>query len=389
MMRLVGVVLGKELMDHLRDRRSLLSALVYPVMGPLMFAGMITLLATWSREDRPLELAVVGAENAPNLIAFLERAGAELKPAPDGYEQKVQDGDLDVVLVIPEKFGEEFESGRSARLELVVDNSRNSARTPIRRTQRVLEAYGGQIGTLRLLARGISPELARPLVVDEVDLATPAKMAANALNMIPLFLLMSALMGGMHLAIDATAGERERASLEPLMVNPISRLSLVLGKWLATILAATVTVLLTLVGFKLAVSQVPLADIGVRAEFGPDQMLAILAVVLPLTLMAAASQILISTFARSFKEAQSYIQVLVLIPVLPAAFLSISPIKTQLWMMIVPFLGQNLLVSDVMRGEGLSPTGLVLSLLGVVVVTAVCVGATVRLLGSEKVVFGR
>ncbi len=388
-MRLIGVVLGKELMDHMRDRRSVLTALIFPVLGPVMFAGMFTILAGWMREDRPLQLSVVGTANAPNLIAFLERAGAQLTPAPADYEQQVQDGDLDVVLVIPKAYGDDFEAGRSAKLELVVDNSRNQARVPIRRTQRLLEAYGGQVATLRLLARGISPELARPLQVDEVDLATSAKMASNALNMIPLFLLMAALMGGMHLAIDSTAGERERGSLEPLLLNPISRPALVAGKWLATILATTVTVLLTLLGFKIAIGRVPLEDLGVRADLGIEQMLSILAVVLPLTLMASAAQVLISTFARSFKEAQSYIQVLMMIPVLPSAFLSLSPIKTQLWMMAIPFLGQNLLVTSLMRGEGMDPMGLLLSLAGVLVVTGICLAATVRMLGSERVVFGR
>ncbi len=388
-MRLIGVVLGKELMDHMRDKRSVMTALIFPVLGPVMFAGMFTIMAGWMREDRPLQLSVVGTENAPNLIAFLERAGAQLTPAPTDYEQQVQDGDLDVVLVIPKDYGDDFEAGRSAKLELVVDNSRNQARVPIRRTQRLLDGYGAQVATLRLLARGISPELARPLHVDEVDLATSAKMASNALNMIPLFLLMAALMGGMHLAIDSTAGERERGSLEPLLLNPISRSALVAGKWLATIIATTVTVLLTLLGFKIAIGRVPLEDLGVRADLGIEQMLSILAVVLPLTLMASAAQVLISTFARSFKEAQSYIQVLVMIPVLPSAFLSLSPIKTQLWMMAIPFLGQNLLVTSLMRGEGMDPMGLLLSLVGVLVVTGICLAATVKMLGSERVVFGR
>lgn len=389
MMRLIWVVLGKELMDHLRDRRSVMTALMMPILGPVLFAGMFSVIAGWTRQDRPLELAVVGAQNAPNLIAFLERAGAEVKPAPDDYETKIQDGDLDVVLVIPKEFGDDFEAGRRAKLEVVVDNSRNQARVPIRRTNALLQAYAGTIGNLRLLARGINPELAMPIVVDEVDLATSEKMAANVLNMVPMFLLLAAFMGGMHLAIDATAGERERGSLEPLLVNPVSRGALVTGKWVATILATTVTVLLTLIGFKIAIGRVPLEDLGVRAQFGPDQMLGILAVVLPLTLMAAAAQILISTFARSFKEAQSYIQVLVLIPVIPATFMSLSPLKPQLWMMGVPFLGQNLLVTGIMRGEGLDPTGLVLSIVGAVVVAAICLAAAIKLLGNERVVFGR
>lgn len=388
-MRLVGVVLGKELQDHLRDRRSVLTALLFPILGPALFAMMFTVIAGWMREDRPLEISVVGAENAPNLIAFLKRAGAELDTAPPDYEQKIQDGELDVVLVIPEGYGEDFESARPAPVKMVVDNSRNSARVVIRRTQLILDAYAGTIANLRLLARGVSPELARPLDVEELDLATSEKRAANVLNMVPMFLLLAAFMGGMHLAIDATAGERERGSLEPLLVNPISRTALVVGKWIATVVATLVTVLLTLIGFKIAVGRVPLEDLGIRAQLDADQMAAMLLVLIPLSLMAAALQLLISTYARSFKEAQSYVQMLALIPIVPATLLSLSPIKPQLWMMGIPFLGQNLLVTDLMRGEGLDPTGLLLSLVGAVGVCVVCLAAAIRLLGNERVVFGR
>ena len=382
-MRLVQVVLGKELSDHVRDRRSVMTALLFPILGPALFAMMFTVIAGWMREDRPVKISVVGAEQAPNLIAFLKRAGAEIDTAPADYEQKIQDGELDVVLVVPPEYGPDFEAGRPATVKMVVDNSRNSARVIVRRTEAILQAYSGTIANLRLLARGVSPDLARAVSIDEVDLATSEKMAANVLNMVPMFLLLAALMGGMHLAIDATAGERERGSLEPLLVNPISRSALVTGKWLATVVATLVTVLLTLIGFKIAIGRVPLEDLGVRAQFGPDQMMSMLAVLIPLALMAASLQLLISTYARSFKEAQSYVQMLTLIPVVPATLLSLSPIKPQLWMMGIPFLGQNLLVTDLMRGEGLNVAGLGLSIGGAAVVTAVCLAA------ASTIIYGR
>ena len=382
-------ILRKELLDHMRDRRSVLTAMLFPVFGPVLFAGMFNMLASWSRQDKPLELAVAGAANAPNLVHFLERAGANVTAAPADYEEKVKDGVLDVVLVIPKGYGEDFAAGRPAHVELVLDNSRNKARTSIRRARRVLEAYGRQIAVLRLIARGVSPELAMPVDVDEVDLATSEKLAANVLNMIPMFLLLAAFMGGMHLAIDSTAGERERGSLEPLLVNPVGRPAIVLGKWAATVLVTALTVLICLVGFKVAIGRVPLEDLGVRAELGPSQMGTILAIVAPLILLAAGAQMLIATFARSFKEAQSYVQFLVLIPVVPATFLSLSPIKNQLWMMAVPFLSQDLLITSAMRGEGVDPLWLCASAAATLALGAACLLATIRLLGQERIVFGR
>lgn len=389
MTSLTWAVLRKELLDHMRDRRTALTAMLFPVLGPVLFAGMFNMLASWNRKDKPLDLAVVGAANAPNLVHFLERAGANVTDAPPDYEERVKDGALDVVLVIPKDYGADFAAGRQARVELVLDNSRNQARSSIRRAKRVLEGYGRQIAVLRLIARGVSPELATPVDIDEVDLATSEKLAANVLNMIPMFLLLAAFMGGMHLAIDSTAGERERGSLEPLLVNPVGRPAVVLGKWMATVLMTALSVLVCIAGFKVAIGRVPLEDLGVRAELGPGQMATILAIVVPLMLLAAGAQMLISTFARSFKEAQSYVQLLVLVPVIPAAFLSISPIKNQLWMMGVPFLSQDLLITSAMRGEGVDPIWLCASTAATLALAAACLLATIRLLGQERIVFGR
>ena len=385
----IRAVMQKELLEHVRDRRSVMTAMMMPLLGPVMFAVMFNLIASWQNQDKVLELPVAGAERAPNLMKYLARAGAEVKPAPADYEQQVKDGDLDAVLVVPAEFGDDFERGHPAKLELVVDSSRHKAQATVRRAKKVLQAYGSRVAVLRLLARGVSPELANAVDVDEVDLATSEKMAANALNMIPMFLLLAAFMGGMHLAIDSTAGERERGSLEPLLVNPVGRQWVVLGKWAATVVSTLATVALTLFAFKLAVAKVPLEDLGVKAHFGAEQMALMAVVAIPLALMAAAIQMLVSTFARSFREAQQYISLLVMVPMLPAAFLGISPIKEQAGMMLVPFLSHDILVMQAMRGDPMDPAWLGLSVLSTLAVAAACLYANVRLLRREQIVFGR
>ena len=233
MIATILTVLRKELRDHLRDRRSLVSALVMPLMGPLTFLAMFTALASTMRSDKALEIPVVGRTRAPNLLAFLERSGAQIVDGPADPERAVRDGEMDLVLVIPEDYGKESAQGRSATVELVVDNSRNRTRVSVRRAQLLLQAYTRTMGSLRLLARGVSPQVAAPLQVAERDVATPERQAAQLLSMIPLFLLVAAFAGSMNVAIDATAGERERQSLEPLLLNPVPRLALAAGKWLA------------------------------------------------------------------------------------------------------------------------------------------------------------
>ena len=382
-------VFRKEAIDHARDRRSLLSALMMPVFGPVMFALMMNLVASWTREDRTLVVSVAGMERAPSLVQFLERHNAVVTPAPPDYEARVREGQLDLALVIPDDYPKDFVAGKSAAVRLVVDDSRERTLSAVRRTQRLLTGYSQQLAALRLLARGVSPELAAPVTIEEEDLATPEKTAAKVLGMIPLFLLLAAFVGGMHLAIDATAGERERGSLEPLLSNPVARRDVVLGKWAAATLAAALGVTLTLAGFLVAVRQVPLHELGVQVRLGPAEAAVLLAAALPLTLFTAALELLVATFARTFKEAQSYISVLMLVPSVPGALLTFYPLKTTAWMAATPMLGQALLLNDALRGEPLVPAWFALAALGAIAAAALCLALCARLLADERIVFGR
>jgi sodium transport system permease protein len=389
MRRLIGTVFRKELKDHLRDRRSLMSALVGPLFGPLIFAVMFTLMASWFREGKPLELPVVGREHAPTLMAFLQRHGATLTEAPADYEALIEAGTLDAVLIIPADYGKDFTEGRTAAVQLVVDNSRNQARTTIRRARTLLESYSGMLASQRLWVRGVSPELALPVRVDEVDLATPERMAANVLNMIPLFLVFAAFMGGMNVAIDTMAGERERGSLEPLLINPIQRGALVVGKWLTTVMLACLAVAVCMAAFLIVVHRVPLQDLGVKARFDVPAVLGMLAAVVPLTFFASAGQMLVSTYARSFKEAQTYLQLLLLLPMLPGMWLAVSPLQSQPWMYAIPVFSQQLLVGEVLRGQAIGAVPFLMGMLGSAAAAALCLTLTTRLLGEERIIFGR
>ena len=212
------------------------------------------------------------------------------------------------------------------------------------------------LGAERLFARGVAPELATPVRVDEVDLSTPERMAANVLNMIPIFLVFAAFMGGMNVAIDAMAGERERGSLEPLLLNPVqrgARGARASGSppWCSRAWPSACASRPS----SWPSRHVPLQDLGVKARFDITAVLGMLATVVPLALFASAGQMLVSTYARSFKEAQTYIQLLLLLPMLPGMLLAVSPIQSQLWMYIVPVFGQQLLIGEVMRGQAVGP----------------------------------
>ncbi|QRN98456.1 ABC transporter permease [Archangium violaceum] len=389
MKALLTAVFRKEMRDHLRDRRSVTSVLAGSLVGPILFAVMFTVIASWNRQDKPLELPVVGRANAPSLMAYLERSGAKLSEAPADYESRIQAGTLDAVLIVPEDYGKDFAAGRSAKVQLVMDNSRNKARATIKRTQALLNQYSGSLGTQRLLARGVAPELAMPVRVEEVDLSTPERLAASILNMIPIFLVMACFIGGLNVAIDTMAGERERGSLESLLLNPVERGTLVLGKWLSTTVFSCITVVVVSVAFTVVAKRIPLQDLGVKVSLEPATALAMVGAVVPMALLSSAAQMLVSTFARSYKEAQTYLQLLMMLPTLPGMVLALSPIQSKMWMYGVPVLGQQLLVSELMRGESLGVLPFVLSTVGCLVLTALCLTQIARLLSDERIVFGR
>jgi sodium transport system permease protein len=388
-MKATGAVFRKELVDHLRDRRSVLSALVFPLLWPAIFGVMLTLVASWESTRRPLRIPVSGQANAPSLVAFLERAGAEVLDAPTDYEKRVRDGDEEMTLVIPKDYAQSFGAARPAALQLFADSSNNKTHRSVERARRLLQVYASEIASLRLIARGVSPTLAEALDLDEVDVASKQEQAANLLNMIPVFLLMAAFLGGMHVAIDTMAGERERGSLEPLVITPVSRVGLVVGKWLATLCLSALGFSTTVLGFMLFMRWVPLEDLGLRASLGSRELLGLLGVFAPLLAFSSALQMLVSTFARSFKEAQSYLSLMMLFPSVPGMILSFNPFKTRPWMTAVPTLGQQLLASRVMRGEPFHMALYSLAAVSTLAAAAVCLLLTVRLLTQEKIIFGR
>ena len=387
-MRTIWVVWRKELGDGLRDRRSLMSALLFPLFGPVLIALLFNNIVASHSTEKTLELPVSGRENAPGLIAHLEQTGVHIVAAPDDPESAVRDGDLDMVLVIPRSYGKHFRAASPARIELVIDSSRTDASTPIRRVKSRIEAYGSQVGSLRLLARGVHPQVVQAVAIEEVDLATPERRAANMLNMVPMFVLMAAFIGGMYVATDSAAGERERGSLEPLLLTPVSRTSLVTGKWLATTTLSWVGLVLTAVGSAIALSQVPLEEIGVKVRLRGDDIAWLTVALLPLAPLAASVQLLVATFARSFREAQTYLSVLMLLPMLPGMIMTFRPSASEAWMMWVPALAQQALVVDVLRGEPAVASHFVVAAVVALALSLVSVRVTAWLFEREKIVFG-
>lgn len=383
------VVLRKELTDGLRDRRTLLMALLFPLLGPLTLAGAIEVAGGSMQKvvREGITLPVAGREHAPNLVAFLA-AEARVVDAPADPEAAVRAGDADAVLVIGPDFGARLREGRPAPVRLVVDESRQASLPVVGAVRALLAAWGQQTAAQRLVARGIHPAVVEPIAVVTVDLATPASRGAIFLSILPYFVVMAMFMGGMAVAIDTTAGERERQSLEPLLVNPVPRGAFVLGKAAAAAAFSAAALVETLAAFGLLPLLLTAERIGFELRLGPGVLLRALLVALPLLLLANALMAFVAVHARSFRQAQTTLSVLMLLPAIPGVLLALSPVRPEAWMQATPFLAEQLVISRLVRGDAVE-LGAYASAMGASLAAAAAVLAlTIRRFESGRVLSG-
>jgi sodium transport system permease protein len=392
MIEQIGVVFQKELRDNLRDRRSLTMAIISAFIGPFILIAMFTFIGQINNQqaEEPLELSLVGAENAPALVNFLQQNNVDIQPAPLDPQTAVRDGTHDLVLIIPEGYGDSFTAGLPATVQLISDQSRQASRVPVERAMDLLEAYDRQMGALRLQARGVSPGVVTPLTIEDVDVSTPQSRVALLLNILPYFILFAIFLGGMSIITDTISGERERGSLEPLLINPLSRAEFVLGKMGAALVITILNVLLTLIGFAAVFNLAPLGEsLGIRLSLDPLALAVIFFIVLPIAVLATALQTIIAAFSRTVKEAQSYLGLLPLLPAAPGLLLAFSPLEAELWTMLIPTFGQQLLINQLMRGESVSLLNVLVSVIVTLLVGAALSWVAVRLFGREDVLFRR
>ncbi len=325
MIERILIVFQKEFIDNLRARRSLLTLIVTSMISPLLVVGLVIFMGGIMNPDlteQPVRLPVVGAENAPELIEFLKQSGVEILPAPADPHAEIQNGNQDVILVIPADYGKSFSTGNPADVDLMMDSSRMSASPAIQRMESLLTAYGEQVSATRLMARGVNPAVTTVIRIKSVDLATPQSQSLIFLNMLPFMVMMVVFVGGTYVVIDATAGERERGSLEPLLANPVRRSELVIGKLLASLPFAIMTLIVTLATIGVSFNVIPLEQYtGMPMSVPITALLTIFLVCLPLIFLAAGLQMILASFTRSFKEAQTYLSFLPLVAGLPTTVL--------------------------------------------------------------------
>jgi sodium transport system permease protein len=384
------IVFAKEAVDNFRDRRSLAMALAYPFVGPVLVGALVAFvdMTITALPTTSYTLPIQGAENAPALVAFLEARGARVVAAPLNPAYAVRTGQFDTALIIPPDYQSRLNGGRQAAVHLVVDGSRLSAVVAMSWTLAALGDYNAKVSDARLKALDLDAAVAVPLKIKQLNVAVGRNLTGFFLNMMPPFLIFTIFIGGVYLAIDTTSGERERGTLEPLLANPVARWELMLGKALAAMAFTAMAVIVQLIAFKLVFEVITWGEYGLEVDLGVSMFVTTFFVCLPLMVLAVVIQIIVATLTRSFKETQTYLGLLPLVPSLPGLVLVFISVNAHLWMMPIPTFGQTLLIGQLARGEPVSNLDTALAAMTTGLAGALLLLLAARLYDRDALLFG-
>ena len=388
---MIKALFKKEFIDAIRDKRSVFAALLGALFTPLFFAGMMTFTLEQASSVDELYIDIKNQEQAPQLISLLKQAKILHAETPEKGKKFTLDGEEQthskVTLTFAEDFAEKLAKGETGEVVILSDFSRKDARSQIGRVKDVLNGYQSQVGAMKLIARGVSPNAMQVIKITENDTSSPSSKSAIILGMLGVMILVTIFVSSTNVAIDSSAGERERNSLELLLMQPVSTFDVVMAKMLNTssfsIIGGTLTIVLT----ALVIPFIPLHKLGAAFNFDATFALTIWLIVMPLAFFAAAFQLTTAFHAKSFKEAQSYIQYTIMVPIILPMALEITNYKHPV-LSYLPILAQQQAISQLFRGELESFTPVI----GGSIVTLVCAAALVKFIAkslkSEKVVLG-
>jgi sodium transport system permease protein len=303
-------------------------------------------------EREGIELAVIGGAKAPTLMSQLGERNVTVQNTPAMDEDAI--GDLlrakkvVAVLKVPEDYTENYYAMRPARIEIWYDSAsdRDRQRSEV---EDVLRAYGANIASARLLAHGVSPATLSPIQVQRYDTGTNAARSAVVVGSIMGILFFPAFVLSMSAGVDSTAGERERRSMEVLMAQPVASWELIGGKWLAASTLGIVGVCLELILAHVILKWLPLEELGMSWSLGWFDLLMVCLVTVPLALLAGAIHIALAMNAKTFKEAQTILSIVLIVPMIPGFVVSFLDLKTADWMYLVPMLSNQTLVKEISK----------------------------------------
>lgn len=348
-------VFRKEWRDAWRDKKSLRMTLLMPLYFVGVFVGSTLFVIHMSQQSRatnadPIKLSVVGAEQLPELVNWLKERGLQVEAVGDQAYQQVEQAKLDYALIIPKDAAEKFAIGETIELALVFDVTNSKIQGSLGFIRQQIWSWNSRMGSLRLLSRGIAPAVVNPVSLRDLNVASDEKMGYFVMLSLPMLLILTAFMSSVGFSADMVAGERERRSLESILITPVESTALVLGKWLTSFSLTLVVLAVEMVLFGFAFAYLPFNELGLRVNVTPLDLLGIFIILMSVAFLATCLQFLVSIFARSFKDAQTYMGLMVFIPMVPLFFTMFNPSAYADWFRWAPILAHQLLVKDLLLG---------------------------------------
>jgi sodium transport system permease protein len=361
MLRHIKVILKKELLDTVRDRKTLFAMIVVPlVLMPLlmMVSPLISQKEAQKVKETVYNISVVGEQNSPSLVSFLQATpNTKVVIENNNLEEKLKKGEVQLIVTIQEGFEQAVQQEKSANLILQFDSTQPLSANARMQFDQLLNAYSKNLVAGRLAQKGLNTELLEPVKLQAQDTASQEKVGGLILAMImPLILTIWAVSGGMYTAIDVSAGEKERGTLEPLLLTPPRRLAIVTGKFLAILSVAMAAIILALISMVASLRfLVPMIEKGTSQQsisLSVSSFLLTLFVAFLLTAFICALELTICTWARNFKQAQNYITPLYLIIMLPAMVIQImQTFVPPSYFYAIPVLNTMLAMKEIFMGK--------------------------------------
>jgi len=362
----VWTVYRKELTEALRDRRTLITTFVVPLlMIPLLGSGFVTVMSAVvgnAKKEKP-RVMIVGGEDSPAVVAALrDYAKIRVVPTTPDWQDRVIAKEVRAAIEIPEHFDANLEQGQAGTVKVSIYGGEIKSELAAGNIEGYLKEYRQELATKRLEAHHLSGDLLKPFDVKRQSIAPPEKVAGAILGgIISYMLILMCLQGAMSPAIDLTAGEKERGTMETILSSPVSRTHLVLGKFLLVLTAALVTALLLLVSVSISTNALQhshmldsMSDDGEpppHFSLGPAAIGSVVIMTIPLSVLFASILMTIALFAKSHKEAQSYIAPLMFVVIIPAIAAMIPGVDLTPKLAIVPLLNVSLLCKELVTGE--------------------------------------
>jgi sodium transport system permease protein len=399
-LRNIGIVYRKELVDSLRDRRTLVSMIVVPLLiMPLLTIGMgaLSILLVGEAMKEVPQVMILGGEDSPQVVADLKQLkDVQIVPTKADYADEISDKKIRAAVEIPPGFEAKLAAGESSTVKIYMYEGELKSGFGADRLQRFFRELRDNSIRENLKARHLPDNLARPFDILEQNVAPPEKVGGAILGgLVPYFVILLCLTGAMYPAMDLTAGEKERGTIETILCSPVSRTHLVLGKFLMVLTASIATAILAITSMALSFGAGKkmllgvthgTADAALQITITGKAIVSIFCVVLPLAVFFSAALLALSIFAKSFKEAQSYISPLMIVVVMPAVAALLPGVELNAALALIPVLNTSLVSKEIITGT-YHWNLIALIFLSSSVYAAIAIAIAVKLFQREDVLF--